>query len=362
MNEATASSQASIAKSCSSPTRLCRTRRLADLFVLDDQMHMVRSSVNGPHVFLAFVQGATAAAGSQLQEEPVPAGRSGRRPRPAVGGARPEARRRWRSTPSRCTSAALSRTSTSTARSRSACSAPPRSASSLPAIKGRPPQNYTESQQVVNLTARQTAAIRNFVNRISGSQRMLAHGQLSRRAQPRVHGAADPGEPSGLVEGLQHRLRRQGRRRSGEPDAPLAARRREGRVPTYELITRHREQLDRHPGFFNICIHKGFSPSPVDTPEMGNPIDIPKASRDWPHFAPSSITPAGAEGASPDASGARRHAGRPQLPERRAQPAVAAAVRPDLRPAGQRLRRDRLDFAINASPGRRCARTSSGSS
>ena len=54
--------------------------------------------------------------------------------------------------------------------------------------------------------------------------------------------------------------------------------------PTYELITRHKEQLERHPGFFNICIHKGFSPSPVDTPEMGNPIDIPKASRDWPQF------------------------------------------------------------------------------
>ena len=80
---------------------------------------------------------------------------------------------------------------------------------------GRPPVNYTESQQVVNVTARQTAAIRNFVNRISGSQRMLAHGQLyPGRAEPRVHGAADPGEPSGLVEGLQHRLRRQGRRRA----------------------------------------------------------------------------------------------------------------------------------------------------
>ena len=35
---------------------------------------------------------------------------------------------------------------------------------------------------------------------------------------------------------------------------------------------------------FNICIHKGFSPSPVDTPEMGNPTDIPKAARDWPQF------------------------------------------------------------------------------
>jgi predicted TIM-barrel fold metal-dependent hydrolase len=54
--------------------------------------------------------------------------------------------------------------------------------------------------------------------------------------------------------------------------------------PTYELIARHKEQLAPHPGFFNICIHKGFAPEPVDTPEQGNPTDIPKAARDWPQF------------------------------------------------------------------------------
>jgi predicted TIM-barrel fold metal-dependent hydrolase len=54
--------------------------------------------------------------------------------------------------------------------------------------------------------------------------------------------------------------------------------------PTYNLIAGHGEQLAHHPGFFNICIHKGFSPAPLDTPEMGNPTDVPKAARDWPQF------------------------------------------------------------------------------
>jgi hypothetical protein len=41
-----------------------------DLFVFDDQLHMVRSSQNGPHVFLAFVQGPTAAAASNFKKNP----------------------------------------------------------------------------------------------------------------------------------------------------------------------------------------------------------------------------------------------------------------------------------------------------
>ena len=41
-----------------------------DLFVFDDQLHMVRSSQNGPHVFLAFVLGPTAAAASNFKKNP----------------------------------------------------------------------------------------------------------------------------------------------------------------------------------------------------------------------------------------------------------------------------------------------------
>jgi hypothetical protein len=60
--------------------------------------------------------------------------------------------------------------------------------------------------------------------------------------------------------------------------------------PTYELIRRNRAQLKDHPGFFNICIHKGLTTlgDPADPasdqPAMGNPNDIPKTARDWPEF------------------------------------------------------------------------------
>ena len=208
-------------------------RSAEDLFVFDDQLHMVRETMNGPHVFLAFVAGRGRCGGPRLQEEPVPARRPGRRARPAWAALEPGAGAGPINSGahfSRCSS----RTSTSTARSRSGPAQRRHARRLRPpgGPKAAPRAAYTESQQVVNLTARQTAAIRNFVNRISGSQRMLAHGQLyPGRAEPRVHGAADPGEPSRLVEGLQHRVRRQGRRRSEQPDAALAARRREGRLP-----------------------------------------------------------------------------------------------------------------------------------
>jgi hypothetical protein len=42
----------------------------ADLFVLDDQLHMVRSSMPGPQFFRAYAQGPTAAATSPFKSNP----------------------------------------------------------------------------------------------------------------------------------------------------------------------------------------------------------------------------------------------------------------------------------------------------
>ena len=256
-----------------------------DLFVFDDQLHMVRSSQNGPHVFLAFVQGATAAAGSPFKKNPFqPEGQVDELGRP------------WAALDPRRAGAAINSESLHFSRFiqdvyfDSQVTVGLLSAATLGVFppgdpKGRPPVNYTESQQVVNLTARQTAAIRNFVNRISGSQRMLAHGQLY------------PGVPN--LEFMERQIQENhpdswkgyniayAAKADDDPNSPMRRWRLDDEkvvYPTYELIARHKEQLEKHPGFFNICIHKGFSPSPVDTPEMGNPTDIPKASRDWPQF------------------------------------------------------------------------------
>jgi hypothetical protein len=56
---------------------------------------------------------------------------------------------------------------------------------------------------------------------------------------------------------------------------------------TYELITapEYRAYQRSHPGFYNICIHKGLSTTAPDnetSAPSGFPSDIPKAARDWP--------------------------------------------------------------------------------
>src|SRR6266511_3599763 len=60
--------------------------------------------------------------------------------------------------------------------------------------------------------------------------------------------------------------------------------------PTYAVIAANKDQLKKHPGFFNICIHKGLSASgtqpggPNNLPQFGNSDDLVKVATDWPQF------------------------------------------------------------------------------
>ena len=47
-----------------------------------------------------------------------------------------------------------------------------------PGVTNRPPRDRREAERAETITAAQTAAARNFVNEISGSRRMMAHGML----------------------------------------------------------------------------------------------------------------------------------------------------------------------------------------
>src|SRR2546427_88422 len=150
---------------------------------------------------------------------------------------------------------------------------------------GRPPKNVAESLANESLTGQQTAGVRDFVNRIAGSTRMLGHGQLY------------PG--IGNLDFMQFQID------SFHPDSwkgyniAVAAKvdndptsfMRQWRLddekvayPSYELIARNKHELKKHPGFFNICVHKGLAPGPPIIPERGFPTDIPKAATDWPQF------------------------------------------------------------------------------
>jgi hypothetical protein len=149
----------------------------------------------------------------------------------------------------------------------------------------RPPKNVAESLANESLTGQQTGGVRDFVNQISGSTRMLAHGQLypgvgnldfmqfqidsfhpdSWKGYNIATAAKVDTDPNSLFR--QWRL----------DDEAVA-------YPSYEVIARNKQERKKHPGFFNICVHKGLAPGPPVIPERGFPTDIPKAATDWPQF------------------------------------------------------------------------------
>ena len=154
----------------------------------------------------------------------------------------------------------------------------------------RRPHVLKELLDVENLTGFQTAAVRDFINSIAGSQRVLAHGQVfpgkfnldymqqqidqfhpdSWKGYTSAYCAKDNDDPR--LEMTRWRL----------DDEKVA-------YPTYEVIKKNRRELAMRPGFFNISIHKGLSTSNPDdpaanNPSLGTPDDIPKAARDWPEF------------------------------------------------------------------------------
>jgi len=257
-----------------------------DLFVLDDQMHMERSSMVGPLFFMAFAQGPTAAASGFPVNPFNPTGTAGDELGNPWAVLNPELVGRP-ITPDRLylvnfvkevffdsqvTVALLSNNTLGVF--------PPGDPNA------RPPKNVTESQIAAGLTAQQTAATRDFVNKLAGSRRMLAHGQL-------YPGTANLDFMRQQIEQNKpdswkgYTIATSAKDANDNPDALMRMWRLDDEqlaYPTYDLIAKHREQLREHPGFWNICIHKGFSPAPIDDPQHGNPTDIPKASRDWPQF------------------------------------------------------------------------------
>lgn len=149
----------------------------------------------------------------------------------------------------------------------------------------RAPKNVEEALHGEILTAAQTAAARNFVNEISGSTRMMAHGLLyvGKGNLAYIQEQTDKNEPdswkgynisnAAKVDDDPNSLMRQWR----HDDEEVA-------YPTFELIEKnYRKIKDKKPGFNNICVHKGLAPGPPD-PMIGHPGDMPKAAKDWPNL------------------------------------------------------------------------------
>ncbi len=163
--------------------------------------------------------------------------------------------------------------------------------SAVPGADGgtRPPKNPIESEAGEFLSAPQTMGIRDWVNEIAGSKRMLGHGMIF------------PGVPgTDNLEYMQYQIdvlrpdswkgytSANSAKFDLDPESLLRRWRLDDEqvaYPMYELIMRNRAQLEEHPGFFNINIHKGLSTNALPSqPELGNPADIPKAATDWPEL------------------------------------------------------------------------------
>jgi hypothetical protein len=146
------------------------------------------------------------------------------------------------------------------------------------------PRNSIEAQNGEILTSAQTAAARDFVNQISGSQRMLAHALLyvGKGNLDYIRQQAEQLKPDswkGYNIGTSAKV-------DNDPLSPMRQWRHDDEAvayPTFELIQSlyPKVKADK-PGFNNICVHKGLIDSKERRPEIGHPADLPKAAKDWP--------------------------------------------------------------------------------
>ena len=159
----------------------------------------------------------------------------------------------------------------------------------------RPPMNIQESLVSEILTGWQTSQCRDYINRLAGSTRALAHGQI----YPGPGNHADPlfGDyTQWQIENMEPDSWKGYNvafsASAGPNESHMRWRLDDEQIayPTYEVIARNRRQLKKHPGFFNICIHKGLSANMTqpgganNIPQFGNPDDMVKVATDWPEF------------------------------------------------------------------------------
>lgn len=150
----------------------------------------------------------------------------------------------------------------------------------------RAPRNAQEALSGEILTAAQTAAARNFVNQISGSTRMLAHGLLyvGKGNLEYIQQQVDENKPDSWKGYNVSNAAKV----DNDPSSPMRQWRHDDEqvaYPTFEFIDKlYAKVKSQKPGFNNICVHKGLSAAEPVRPEIGHPADMPKAAKDWPNL------------------------------------------------------------------------------
>jgi len=159
-----------------------------------------------------------------------------------------------------------------------------------------PATNITEDLMAEILTGWQTSQCRDFINNLAGSRRAFAHAQI----YPGVGNLMDPAFGNytqwqiDFCQPDSWKGYNIAYAASAAPGSEFMQWALDDEVlvyPTYAVINANGPaQLPKHPGFFNICVHKGLQsdmsqPGGVNnTPQNGNPDDVVKAATDWPQF------------------------------------------------------------------------------
>ena len=158
-----------------------------------------------------------------------------------------------------------------------------------------PASNITECLISEILPGYQTSACRDFINALAGSRRAFAHAQI----YPGVGNLKDPAFGDYTQWQIEYCKPDSWKgycvafAASPFPGAEFTRWRLDDETiayPTYAVINANKQMLKEHPGFFNICIHKGLAASGTqpgganNTPDFGNPDDLVKAATDWPQF------------------------------------------------------------------------------
>jgi hypothetical protein len=149
------------------------------------------------------------------------------------------------------------------------------------------PKNVNDARSIEVLTADQTAGVRDFVNQLAGSQRLYAHGLLYPGTANlfEIQRQIDHNKPDSWKGYCVSLAAKQLTDPAGAPMKQWRLDDEQVVYPTFDLIRKYQTILrNERPAFGNICVHKGFAPTLDDTPQNGNPEDLPKAARDWPNF------------------------------------------------------------------------------
>ena len=248
-----------------------------DLFVFDDQLHIIRASIKGPGDALRGIsQGAS--TGFNPMNLPDELGGVNTPWNPALTG-RPVRSEDFHFVQFVKDVFLDSQVSVGIMTNNNSAA--------LPGAEGatRAPKNVAESEAHEMLTARQTMATRDWVNKVSGSTRLLGHGQLY-TGKPNLWfiqqqiDELHPDSWKGYTIATAAKV-------DTDPESDMRRWRlddEEVAYPTYALIAKNKQELAKHPGFFNLCIHKGLNTTAGPIAELGHPGDIPKAAKDWPQF------------------------------------------------------------------------------